>query len=1102
MSSRTHPGGPVAGPSGPHLAGRGGPHLRRRPLRGLAALGLTLLALVTFAATALGQDAAAAAPAATPTCGAAPSGSSKTFVTQGTSPQTFKVPTGVTALQVDVAGGHGGKDNRTADGGPAGLVTGLVQVTPGECLLVYVAQRGSGSSGGWGWGDGGSHGTAGGSALNDASSGAAGGGSSAIVRGSTPLVVAGGGGGGGGDDGNTGDYGGPGGAGAGTGQPGRGTYHGPTCGGCSGSSHGGRGHSGNNTDENAGGGGGGGGASTTRGGGGGGEADGGGAGGGGGASLAGPGSYVQLLTSPRACPYRETPSTCNGQVTLDWAPTKITFSGLPHEAQPLTRFKFPFYVTVTAGTARLPGVAVRLTLPSTGASGYFGDPARHVTSETKVTDAYGQVTSDDITANAIPGSWTATATVAGAGAPGRVGLVTELPNSRTSLESSVNPSYAGAPVTFTAHVSVPAPATPTGLVRFTADGKPIGQAVKLRADGSATADPVTLTAGDHTVQATFDGGPNRFGTSSAELTQTVRKIPTATTVTVAPSPSQSGNAVALTARVSGLPGTPGTPSGTVAFQVDGHAVGEAPVGADGTASLPGVSIDGVGTHVIVAAYGGAAAFVPSQGSATQGVGPDATTTTLTLSPDPSVYGQTVNARATVSGTGPSAPQGTVTFDHDGHQYCRRTLAAADASSATAQCDIVGPLAPGAHAVVVTYQPSGDTTAPSQATVTGQVVAARTTTSVTALTRDAVYGQSVRLRALVTPIAPGFGNPAGSVQFTVDDRPYGAPVTLAADGIADSPATAAPLDAGPHTFGATYRQGPGRRFEASSGSGALRVAPVATAISVASGQNPSPLGGPVTFATTVASALTGAPAPTGAVLFTAGATRLSAAPVPLTGGLATVTTAALGLGTSRITVSYGGDANHLPSRGALAQTVVARGTPTPPPTTPVAPPPSSGPPGPPHLPPSQGTPVHPRITRVSLTRARFTLARPRRGRRTPTGTTLRYTLSARATVTIRIAQRLPGRRHGRRCVAPSHRLRHAARCTRLRTRLTLIRRNQAHGRRTITLTAALRRRRLPPGSYQVAVGVPSSSAAGAPARRFVIVAGSRARSVQRRVEKRA
>ncbi len=81
-----------------------------------------------------------------------------------------------------------------------------------------------------------------------------------------------------------------------------------------------------------------------------------------------------------------------------------------------------------------------------------------------------------------------------------------------------------------------------------------------------------------------------------------------------------------------------------------------------------------------------------------------------------------------------------------------------------------------------------------------------------------------------------------------------------------------------------------------------------------------------------------------------------------------------------------------------------------------------------------------------------------------GTTLKYTLSEAATVKIAIAQRRSGRRNGKRCVAPTRKLRNAKKCNRLFRKGTLTRTSH-RGANKVAFSGRVRSKALKPGLYQ-------------------------------------
>lgn len=91
----------------------------------------------------------------------------------------------------------------------------------------------------------------------------------------------------------------------------------------------------------------------------------------------------------------------------------------------------------------------------------------------------------------------------------------------TTLSSSPNPSNPGQTVNFTATVIPVSPGagTPTGTVTFTIDGAP--QAPVALVGNTATFMTSTLTAGTHTVTATYSGDTNFNSSTSNTVTQVV-----------------------------------------------------------------------------------------------------------------------------------------------------------------------------------------------------------------------------------------------------------------------------------------------------------------------------------------------------------------------------------------------------------------------------------------------------------------------------------------------------------------------------------------------------------------------------------------------------
>jgi hypothetical protein len=173
----------------------------------------------------------------------------------------------------------------------------------------------------------------------------------------------------------------------------------------------------------------------------------------------------------------------------------------------------------------------------------------------------------------------------------------------TTISSSLNPSFVGQSVTFTATVS---PSSATGTVTFKAGQTVLGTG--SLSSGTATFSTSTLSAGSFNIVAIY-GGDAQFATStSGSLTQTVNKASTTTVLSSAPNPSSVGQLVTFTANVTSSTGV--TPSGTVRFLQGSTMLGTGIVGGTGTATFSTSTLT-KGTHNVKAVYGATNAFSSS-----------------------------------------------------------------------------------------------------------------------------------------------------------------------------------------------------------------------------------------------------------------------------------------------------------------------------------------------------------------------------------------------------------------------------------------------------------------------------------------------------------
>ncbi len=95
-------------------------------------------------------------------------------------------------------------------------------------------------------------------------------------------------------------------------------------------------------------------------------------------------------------------------------------------------------------------------------------------------------------------------------------------NTTTSVSSSPNPSIIGQNVTFTATVTPPTPCTPGGNVQFYDGAALLGTGTLNGLNpNTATFSTSSLTAGSHSITATYVGNSNFNASTSAAITQHV-----------------------------------------------------------------------------------------------------------------------------------------------------------------------------------------------------------------------------------------------------------------------------------------------------------------------------------------------------------------------------------------------------------------------------------------------------------------------------------------------------------------------------------------------------------------------------------------------------
>ena len=278
---------------------------------------------------------------------------------------------------------------------------------------------------------------------------------------------------------------------------------------------------------------------------------------------------------------------------------------------------------------------------------------------------------------------------------------TTLPGTTSGVTSSANPSVSGQPVTFTATVKAKTAGAgiPTGTVTFNDGASPLGTGT-LNGAGQATFVTSTLAVGAHPITASYGGDATFSGSTSSTLTQTVKKASTATVVSSSANPSLSGQAVTFTATVTAKSPGAGTPTGTVTFKDGSTILGTGTLDGSGQGTFV-TSTLAVGSHSITASYGGDANFNGSTSPRLTQTVKYGTTTSVSSSLNPSVFGQSVKFTATVTANTPGTgtPSGKVTFK-DGETAITNcsnlSLNKGQASCTTSSLSV------GSHSITATY----------------------------------------------------------------------------------------------------------------------------------------------------------------------------------------------------------------------------------------------------------------------------------------------------------------------------------------------------------------------------------------------------------------
>jgi len=330
-------------------------------------------------------------------------------------------------------------------------------------------------------------------------------------------------------------------------------------------------------------------------------------------------------------------------------------------------------------------------------------------------------------------------------------------NSATVVSSSGTPTYFGSPVTFTVTVTTQGSLPATGKASILDGGTAIGTANLVGATGIGTFTTSSLSVGTHTITAMYLGDNNSSSSLSVGISQEVDQTITSATVSALPNPGTAGAPVAVTATILVTNGA-ATPTGTVTFASGATALGSAPVGAGGKATINPVFTPG--PYTIVATYAG---DTNDGGSVSAGypltIQIAATTTTLTSSSNPSVVQSPITFTAKVASIGGGTPTGSVTFLADGTSIGSASLDATGSASFTTAA-----LLAGNHQITASYAGDGNDSPSTSSGLTQAVNTIPTITDLAASTTTGPNPQVILVAVVLDSTGPG-PVPTGTVTFT-------------------------------------------------------------------------------------------------------------------------------------------------------------------------------------------------------------------------------------------------------------------------------------------------------------------------------------------------
>ncbi len=374
----------------------------------------------------------------------------------------------------------------------------------------------------------------------------------------------------------------------------------------------------------------------------------------------------------------------------------------------------------------------------------------------------------------------------------------------TAITSLPNPAASGQTVTFAVDVSGSfSSGAPTGSVTLSEGSTVLGTQplTSSGATASSTSFSIsTLSLGSHTITATYVP-TGVFVASSASLNQVIAGQPTSTVLIASPNPADALSSVTLSATVTS---SGSVPSGSVTFFDGAIPLGSASLNPSGSAIYP-ASFGSAGSHLLHATYAGNTTLNSStSNTVTETVRINSTTTSLTVSPPPSVTAFSTitltsvtrspsSARVSTPACNPTCTSPSVAFLANGNVIGSAALDANGSAVLTVA------LPHGTYSFSSAFAATPAFSSSTSAAVLETVTPATPNITLAAQPNPAVQSQTVTVTAnLATPPIS-----ASAITGTVTFLDGGSPLGTASVSSAVAILTVNTLTAGTHQISAVY-----------------------------------------------------------------------------------------------------------------------------------------------------------------------------------------------------------------------------------------------------------------------------------------------------------